>query len=161
MVWQTWHLRGTLLMKNYRVRVETNDGCVTIWHEKSKAKSAHLLINNRVYNQLCGLNIKEVSVTLSVWIMNYTLKELQQRVNQMIEQQGEDAHCAAWIYTKNDCHLKDEDGEIDYNNNVEDPEVVERIFDDVGNIDYIYQVIQECVDEVTEEQVMLQQPELI
>ena len=93
--------------------------------------------------------------------MNYTLKELQQRVNQMIEQQGEDAHCAAWIYTKNDCHLKDEDGEIDFNNNVEDPDVVERIFDDVGNIDYIYLVIQECVDEVTEEQVMLQQPELI
>ena len=93
--------------------------------------------------------------------MNYTLKELQQRVNQMIEHQGEDAHCAAWIYTKEDCHLKDEDGEIDYDNVVEDPEVVERIFDDVGNIDYIYQVIQECVDEVTEEQVMLQQQELV
>ena len=86
--------------------------------------------------------------------MNYTLKELQNRVNQMIEQQGEDAHCAAWIYTKNDCHLKDEDGEIDYENNVEDADVLERIFDDVGNIDYIYQVIQECVDEVTEEQFM-------
>ena len=93
--------------------------------------------------------------------MNYTLKELQQRVNQMIEQQGEDAHCAAWIYTKNDCHLKDEDGEIDYGNNVEDPEVIERIFDDVGNVDYIYQVIQECVDEVTEEQLMQQQQELV
>ena len=38
---------------------------------------------------------------------------------------------------------------IDYDNTVEDPEVIERIFDDVGNIDYIYQVIQECVDEVT------------
>ena len=84
--------------------------------------------------------------------MNYTLKELQKRVNQLIENQGEDAHCAAWIYTKNDCHLKDEDGEFDYDNNVEDSEVIERIFDDVGNIDYIYQVIQECVDEVTEEQ---------
>ena len=93
--------------------------------------------------------------------MNYTLKELQKQVNRLIEQQGEDAHCAAWIYTKEDCHLKDEDGEFDYDNVVEDPEVVERIFDDVGNIDYIYQVIQECVDEVTEEQVMLQQPELI
>ena len=91
--------------------------------------------------------------------MNYTLKELQQRVNQLIEVQGEDAHCAAWIYTKHDCHLKDEDGEIDYNNSVEDPEVIERIFDDVGNIDYIYQVIQECVDEVVEEQVKLQQQE--
>jgi len=25
-------------MKNYRVQVETYDGCVTIWYEKSKAK---------------------------------------------------------------------------------------------------------------------------
>ena len=93
--------------------------------------------------------------------MNYTLKELQQRVNNLIEQQGEDAHCGAWIYTKNDCHLKDEDGEIDYDNVVEDPEVIERIFNNVGNIDYIYTVIQECVDEVTEEQYMQYQQELV
>ena len=93
--------------------------------------------------------------------MNYTLKQLQERVNALIEQQGEDAHCAAWIYTKEDCHLKDEDGEFDYDNVVEDPEVIERIFDDVGNIDYIYQVIQECVDEVTEEQLMQYQQELV
>ena len=72
----------------------------------------------------------------------------------LIENQGENAHCAAWIYTKEDCHLKDENGDIDYDNVVEDPAVVNRIFDDVGNIDYIYQVIQECVDEVTEEQIM-------
>ena len=93
--------------------------------------------------------------------MNYTLKELQQRVNKLIENQGEDAHCAAWIYTKNDCHLKDEDGEIDYDNTVEDSDVVERIFDDVGNIDYIYQVIQESVDEATEENYMQYQQEVL
>ena len=93
--------------------------------------------------------------------MNYTLKELQDRVNKLSEQRGEDAHCAAWIYTKHDCHLLDEDGNIDCENNVEDPEVIERIFDEVGNIDYIYQVIQECVNEVVEEQVMLQQQELV
>ena len=93
--------------------------------------------------------------------MNYTLKELQTRVNNLIEQQGENAHCAAWIYTKDDCYLKDEDGEIDYENNVEDPEVIERIFDDVGNVDYIYQVIQETVDEVTEEEFMNLQQELV
>ena len=29
--------------------------------------------------------------------MNYTLKQLQDRVNRLIEQQGEDAHCGAWI----------------------------------------------------------------
>ena len=93
--------------------------------------------------------------------MNYTLSQLRDRVNRLIEQQGEDAHCAAWIYTKEDCYLKDNNG--DYfaeQNTVEDPEVVERIFNEVGNIDYIYQVIQECVDEVTEEQVMQQQQEL-
>ena len=53
-------------MKNYRVMVETYDGCVTVWFEKSKAKTADKLILNRVYNQLCGLNIKEISVTPSV-----------------------------------------------------------------------------------------------
>ena len=95
--------------------------------------------------------------------MNYTLKQLQERVNQLIENQGEDAYCAAWIYTKEDCHLKDEDGEFevyeDGGKTVEDPEVLERIFNDVGNTDYIYQVIQESVDEVTEEQMMQQQQE--
>ena len=84
-------------------------------------------------------------------IMNYTLKQLQERVNKLVEQQGEDAHCAAWIYTKEDCHLRDKDGEFDYDNTVEDPVTLECIFDDVGNIDYIYQVIQECVDECVEE----------
>ena len=92
--------------------------------------------------------------------MNYTLQQLKDRVNTLIEQQGETAYCAAWIYTKEDCHLKDEDGEFDYQQNVEDPELAERIFNDVGNIDYIYQVIQECVDEVTEEQYMNYQQEL-
>ena len=93
--------------------------------------------------------------------MNYTLKELQQRVNNLIEQQGEDSHCAAWIYTKNDCHLKDEDGEIDCNNNVENPFLAKLIMEDVGNIDYIYQVIQECVDESTEEHLVQYQQEMV
>jgi hypothetical protein len=93
--------------------------------------------------------------------MNYTLKQLQDRVSSMITELGEDADCAAWIYTKNDCHLKDKDGEFDYVNTVEDPELVRRIFDDVGNVDYIYQVIQESVDEVVEEQMMQYQQELV
>ena len=92
--------------------------------------------------------------------MNYTLKQLQERVNNLIKEQGEDAHCGAWIYTKNDCYLKDNNGEIDYDNSIEDPLIVNRIMDEVGNIDYIYQVIQESVDEVTEEQYMLYQQEL-
>ena len=88
--------------------------------------------------------------------MNYTLKQLQNKVNQMIDQQGEDAHCAAWIYTKEDIYRVDKDGEFDYFA-LDNPELVERVFDDVGNIDYIYQVIQECVDEVSEEEFAKQQ----
>ena len=87
--------------------------------------------------------------------MNYTLKELKDRVNKLIEQQGEDADCGAWIYTKEDCHMRDENGEIDYDLHVEDPEVLERIFDDVGNNDYIYQIIQECVDDAVQEQLQV------
>ena len=93
--------------------------------------------------------------------MNYTLKQLQDRVNSMIKEQGEDAECAAWIYTKEDVHMKDENGEIDYDSEVNDPALVARIFDDVGNNDYIYQVIQESVDEITEENLMSYQQELV
>ena len=92
--------------------------------------------------------------------MNYTLKQLQDKLNRMIADQGEDAQCAAWIYTKEDIYRVDEDGEFDYFA-LDNPELVERVFDDVGNIDYIYTVIQECVDEVTEEQLMLLQQELV
>ena len=93
--------------------------------------------------------------------MNYTLKQLQDRVNSMIKEQGEDAECAAWIYTKEDIHMKDENGEIDYDIEVNDPALVARIFDDVGQIDYIYTMIQDCVDEVVEEQLMQYQLELV
>mgnify|MGYP003657386978 FL=1 len=93
--------------------------------------------------------------------MNYTLKQLQDRVSSMIKEQGEDAECGAWIYTKEDIHLKDENGEIDYDTQVDDPALIARIFDDVGNNDYIYQVIQESVDEITEEQLMQYQQELV
>jgi len=92
--------------------------------------------------------------------MNYTLKQLQDRVTKLIEQQGEDAHCAAWIYTAEDCRIdENDDGNPNYvalNN----PELAERIFDVVGNIGYIYTVIQGCVDEVTEEKFMSLQQEL-
>jgi len=92
--------------------------------------------------------------------MNYTLKKLQEHVNQMVELQGENAPCSAWIYTAEDCMIRDENDEPTYPCD-KHPELAERIFDHVGNIDYIYKVIQECVDEVTEEQFMSLQQELV
>ena len=92
--------------------------------------------------------------------MNYTLKELQDRVNCLVADLGPDAHCAAWIYTQNDCYLKDENGEFDDGKTVEDPFLVRSIMRDVGKVDYIYTVIQESVDEATEENHMNYQQEL-
>ena len=93
--------------------------------------------------------------------MNHTLKQLQDRITKMIELQGENAPCAAWIYTAEDCMIRDEDGEVSEYPCDKYPELAERIFNDIGNIDYIYTVIQECVDEVTEEQYMAYQQELV
>ena len=92
--------------------------------------------------------------------MNYTLSQLRDNVNRLIEQQGEDAHCAAWIYTAEDAFLTNEDDEQEYVAS-DDPVLSERIFNEVGNIDYIYTLIQECVDEVTQEQWMQRQWELV
>jgi len=92
--------------------------------------------------------------------MNYTLKQLQERVNKLIEQQGEDAYCGAWIYTAEDCVVYLKNAWAHYPAHL-DRELSERIFDEVGNNDYIYQVIQESVDEATEEQFMSYQQELV
>ena len=92
--------------------------------------------------------------------MNYTLQQLKDRVNTLIEQQGAEAYCAAWIYTADDCKMEGNNGEQEFPA-VDNPELSERIFNDIGNIDYIYTVIQDCVDEVTEEQLMQQQQEMV
>ncbi len=52
-------------MKTVRIQVETNDGCCTIWYEKSRLKEPTAAINERVLNQLQGLNLKRVEVSLS------------------------------------------------------------------------------------------------
>lgn len=52
-------------MQTIRVQVETNDGCVTIWYEKSRLKNACDRIHDRVLDQLAGLNLKRVEVSIS------------------------------------------------------------------------------------------------
>ena len=56
--------RREFTLKDIRIRVETYDGLCTIWYERSKLKNACDIISKRVYNQLCGLNIKEVNVSV-------------------------------------------------------------------------------------------------
>jgi hypothetical protein len=58
-------LRGITPMQTIRIQVETNDGCCTIWYEQSRAKNACVKIHDRVNEQLAGLNLKRVEVSLS------------------------------------------------------------------------------------------------
>jgi len=54
-------------LKDIRIQVSTNDGCTTIWYERAKLKAKGNVcaeIQERVYNQLCGLNIKEIEVSV-------------------------------------------------------------------------------------------------
>ena len=91
--------------------------------------------------------------------MNYTLKDHLQRFNELIEKQGPDAYCGAWIFTAENCIVYHEDSK-EYHFVAEgDPHLAKRIFTNVDD-DHIFQVIQECVDEITEEQYMLYQQDL-
>ena len=79
-------------------------------------------------------------------IMNYTLKQLQERVNKLIEVQGEDAQCAAWIYTREDVFEFDEKGDEVYFYET-DLDLVNDVLADTGGSDYTYQIIQETIDD--------------
>jgi len=51
-------------LKDIRIEVQTYDGCVTIWYERSRLKNACDSIHDRVLNQLRGLNLKRVEVSV-------------------------------------------------------------------------------------------------
>jgi hypothetical protein len=75
---------------------------------------------------------------------NNTLANLRDRVNQLIEYQGEDAPCAAFIFTHDDVFTwKEEDGDqIPVNREVAF-EVLNSIEEDY---DYLYNEIFDCID---------------
>ena len=90
-----------------------------------------------------------------------TLSQLKSAVDRLIELQGEDAPCAYWIYSKEDAYVigGNDDYEYIYDNGDEDARAVVNALDELQEVDYIYQVIQECLDEQVEEHRMLQQQE--
>jgi hypothetical protein len=73
--------------------------------------------------------------------MTRTLSELRKAVENLIQQQGENAPVAAWIYTKEDV-LDYPDGEV---NVTED--VANKVIESLDNYDHIYTEIFDCIDE--------------
>jgi len=53
------------MTQTVRIEVETYDQCRTIWYEKTRLKNPTDVICKRVGEQLAGLNLHRVSVTLS------------------------------------------------------------------------------------------------
>lgn len=74
--------------------------------------------------------------------MNYTLQELQDLISRLIEREGADAPCVAWLCTAED--IDDIVDEAIYRN---DPELTQRILTNVSNLpdNYIFTQIQDCV----------------
>ena len=75
--------------------------------------------------------------------MYRTLSQLRDSINLLIEQQGEDAGCAAFVYTQEDVF------EFDANDNeVRFSKVLsEDVLCDVGGSSYIYEQIGEMIDD--------------
>ena len=74
---------------------------------------------------------------------NYTLKSLQQRVNDLIDQQGPDAPAAYWIYTNEDIFTIDDNGDEEY----QPINVCEEVLSDIQDIDYIHTVIVDAIED--------------
>lgn len=78
--------------------------------------------------------------------MYRTLAQLRDSVNSLIEEQGENATCAAFIYTKNDVFYLNEGCE---ENSLDDVDTVLR---NVGNTNWIYEQINDFIDDLTKDQ---------
>ena len=76
--------------------------------------------------------------------MYRTLSELRDSINSMIESQGENAPCAAFVFTQHDVFENDDE---------DDQEVyfstlfTQDVLCDVGGCDYIYEQIGEMIDD--------------
>ena len=84
--------------------------------------------------------------------MYRSLSDLRDSINQLIEQQGEDAPCAAFVFTKNDViyYEEDEDGDVilDEEKFLSDTDT-DNVLLDLGGCDYIYEQVNEIIaDEI-------------
>ena len=76
--------------------------------------------------------------------MYRTLSELRDSINQMIERQGENASCAAFVFTQDDVFeiVGENCDEVRFSK-----ELTEDVLADVGGSCYIYEQIGEVIDD--------------
>jgi hypothetical protein len=75
--------------------------------------------------------------------MNRTLQQLKESVERLIEQQGADASCAAYIFTKGDVFVENDDGEQVYF----DEEITNKVLRKLDKSDYMLEQAFDCIDD--------------
>ena len=82
--------------------------------------------------------------------MYRTLSELRNSIDNLIEQQGEDAPVAAFVFTQEDVFFypKDENGieDLDTQERLND-EDTDDVLTELGGCDYIYEQVFEVIDD--------------
>ena len=71
-----------------------------------------------------------------------TLKDLKERVENLIKEQGEDAPMSAWIYTSEDVIKYDDNGDEVRQSD----EVCDQVLYNLQDYDFIYQAIGDAID---------------
>ena len=74
--------------------------------------------------------------------MTHTLQQLKESVERLIEQQGNDAPVAYWIYTNEDVFVMDEEGNPDPVSR----EIAESVLNEVEEYDHIYTEIADTIE---------------
>ena len=75
--------------------------------------------------------------------MNRTLQQLKETVDRLIEQQGPDASCAAFIFTKEDVFTMDENGEEVYYSE----EITNKVLRNLDETDYVLEQAFDCIED--------------
>ena len=76
--------------------------------------------------------------------MYRTLSELRNSIDKMIESQGENAPCAAFVFTQHDVfEFNEETNQDDYFSTL----FTEDVLADVGGSSYIYEQVGEMIDD--------------
>ena len=76
--------------------------------------------------------------------MARTLQQLKESVERLIEEQGNDAPVAAFVFTNEDVFVMDEDGNPD----PVQREIAETVLDNLEDFDHIYTEVFQCIEEV-------------
>jgi hypothetical protein len=79
--------------------------------------------------------------------MNRTLQQLKESVDRLIEQQGAEASCAAFIFTKEDVFNMDDEGNQVALSGI----IINKVLNDLNETDYILEKAFDCIEDYIKE----------